>query len=205
MTIFNKINLQLFATQVTGQPTLSAEMKTFYDMTLLDNAQANLVHDQFGQKKPIPKNGGKTIEFRKFAPLNKALTPLTEGVTPEGNSLSVSTITASVAQYGDYIVQSDMLELTALDNTILEATKLLGQQAGITLDTVTRNVLNGGTNVNYASKWIGDTEVPVTSRKDLDNTAVLKVDTVRQIVAKLKSLNAPKINGDYIAIIHPFV
>ena len=148
MTIFNKINLQLFATQVTVQPSLSAEMKTFYDMTLLDNAQANLVHDQFGQKKPIPKNGGKTIEFRKFAPLNKALTPLTEGVTPAGNSLSVSTITASVAQYGDYIKQSDVLELTALDNTILEATKLLGQQAGATLDTVTRNVLNGGTNVN---------------------------------------------------------
>lgn len=205
MTIFNKINLQLFATQVTGQPTLSAEMKTFYDMTLLDNAQANLVHDQFGQKKPIPKNGGKTIEFRKFAPLNKALTPLTEGVTPAGNSLSVSTITASVAQYGDYIKQSDVLELTALDNTILEATKLLGQQAGLTLDTITRNVLVSGTNVNYASKWSGGTEVPVTSRKDLDNTAVLKVDTVRQIVAKLKSLNAPKINGDYIAIIHPFV
>ena len=204
MTIF-KINLQLFATQVTGQPTLSAEMKTFYDMTLQDNAQANLVHDQFGQKKPIPKNGGKTIEFRKFAPLNKALTPLTEGVTPTGNSLSVSTITASVAQYGDYIKQSDVLELTALDNTILEATKLLGQQAGLTLDTITRNVLNSGTNVNYASKWSGGTEVPVTSRKDLDNTAVLKVDTVRQIVAKLKSLNAPKINGDYIAIIHPFV
>lgn len=204
MTIF-KINLQLFATQVTGQPTLSAEMKTFYDMTLLDNAQANLVHDQFGQKKPIPKNGGKTIEFRKFAPLNKALTPLTEGVTPAGNSLSVSTITAFVAQYGDYIKQSDVLELTALDNTILEATKLLGQQAGLTLDTITRNVLNSGTNVNYASRWVSGTEVPVTSRKDLDHTAVLKVDTVRQVVAKLKSLNAPKINGDYIAIIHPFV
>ena len=204
--IFKKINLQLFAdTQVTTQPSLTAEMKEFYDMTLLDNAQANLVHDQFGQKKPIPKNGGKTISFRKFAPLNKALTPLTEGVTPAGNGLSVTEISATVAQYGDYIVQSDVLELTALDNTILEATKLLGQQAGLTLDTVTRNVLNSSTNVNYASKWSGTTETEVTSRAALDKTSVIKVDTVRQVVAKLKSINAPKINGDYVAIIHPFV
>lgn len=204
--IFKKINLQLFAeTQVTTQPSLTAEMKEFYDMTLLDNAQANLVHDQFGQKKPIPKNGGKTISFRKFAPLNKALTPLTEGVTPAGNGLSVTEISATVAQYGDFIVQSDVLELTALDNTILEATKLLGQQAGLTLDTVTRNVLHSGTNVNYASKWSGTTETEVTSRSALDKTSVIKVDTVRQVVAKLKSINAPKINGDYVAIIHPFV
>lgn len=203
--IFKKINLQLFAeTQVTTQPSLTAEMKEFYDMTLLDNAQANLVHDQFGQKKPIPKNGGKTISFRKFAPLNKALTPLTEGVTPAGNGLSVTEISATVAQYGDYIVQSDVLELTALDNTILEATKLLGQQAGLTLDTVTRNVLHSSTNVNYASKWSGETETEVTSRSALDKTSVIKVDTVRQVVAKLKSINAPKINGDYVAIIHPF-
>ena len=86
------LNLQLFANQVqtTLLDGLSAEMKTFYDMTLIDEASSNLVHDQFGQKRPIPKNGGKTIEFRKFAPLAKATTPLTEGVTPDGKSLSVS-------------------------------------------------------------------------------------------------------------------
>ena len=126
---FNKINLQLFAYDPQAQPVnnsgasaLTAEMKTFYDMTLIDEATANLVHDQFGQKRPIPKNGGKTIEFRKFAPLAKATTPLTEGVTPDGKSLSVSTITATVKQYGDFVTQTDVLELTSLDNTILEVT-----------------------------------------------------------------------------------
>ena len=146
--------LQLFANEVqtTLSDGLSAEMKTFYDMALIDEASANLVHAQFGQKRPIPNNGGKAIEFRKFAPLAKAITPLTEGVTPDGKSLSVSTITATVSQYGDYITQSDVLELTALDNTILEATKLLGRQAGVTLDTVVRNVMQSGTNVTYCPK-----------------------------------------------------
>ena len=203
-----KTNLQLFANvvQTTLLDGLSAEMKTFYDMTLIDEAESNLVHDQFGQKRPIPANGGKTIEFRKFAPLAKATTPLTEGVTPDGKSLTVSTITATVNQYGDYITQSDVLELTALDNTILEATKLLGRQAGSTLDTVVRNVLVAGTNVTYCPKIGSDgSETAVTSRANLDATAQLTVDVVQQVVAKLRAQNAPTIGGDYVAIIHPYV
>lgn len=199
--------LQLFANEVqtTLSDGLSAEMKTFYDMTLIDEASANLVHAQFGQKRPIPKNGGKTIEFRKFAPLAKAITPLTEGVTPDGKSLSVSTITATVSQYGDYITQSDVLELTALDNTILEATKLLGRQAGVTLDTVVRNVMQSGTNVTYCPKIGADgAETAVTSRSGLDNTCQLTVKVLQQVVAKLRGQNAPTINGKYVAIIHPY-
>ena len=201
-------NLQLFANelQTTLLAGLSAEMKTFYDMTLIDEAQANLVHDQFGQKRPIPQGSGKTIEFRKFAPLAKATTPLTEGVTPDGKSLTVSTITSTVNQYGDYITQSDVLELTALDNTILEATKLLGRQAGMTLDTVVRNVLQSGTNVTYCPKVAADgTKTEVTSRSALDNTCQLTVDVVNQVVAKLRAQNAPTIGGKYVAIIHPYV
>lgn len=198
------INLQVFANvvQTTLLDGLSAENKTFYDMTLLDEAQAALVHDQFAQKRPIPKNGGKTIEFRKFASLPKATTPLTEGVTPDGKSLNVTAITATVAQYGDYITQSDVLELTSIDNTIVEATKILGRQAGLTLDTVTRNVLQSGTNVTYCPKSSGD---EVTSRAGLDATCQLTVKVVQQVVAKLKGQNAPTINGKYVGIIHPYV
>lgn len=202
-----KLNLQLFANelQTTLLDGLSAEMKTFYDMTLIDEATANLVHDQFGQKRPIPKNGGKTIEFRKFAPLAKATTPLTEGVTPDGKSLAVSTITATVNQYGDYITQSDVLELTSLDNTILEATKLLGRQAGLTLDTVVRDVLQSGTNVTYCPKVSGGNETAVTTRAGLDATSQLTVKVIQQVVAKLRGQNAPTIGGKYVAIIHPYV
>ena len=201
-------NLQLFANelQTTLLEGLSAEMKTFYDMTLIDEAQASLVHDQFGQKRPIPKNGGKTIEFRKFAALAKATTPLTEGVTPDGKGLTVTTITATVNQYGDYITQSDILELTSLDNTILEATKLLGRQAGLTLDTIVRNVLQSGTNVTYCPKVAADgTETAVTSRTGLDTTCQLTVKVIQQVVAKLRAQNAPTIGGKYVAIIHPYV
>ena len=200
-----KLNLQLFAemnTNTTLTETLSVENKTFYDMTLIDEAQANLVHDQFAQKRPIPKNGGKKIEFRKFASLPKATQPLTEGITPDGRTLSVTSIDATVAQYGDYIVQSDVLELTSIDNTIVEATKILGRQAGLTLDTITRNVMQSGLNYMYCPKEDG---TEINSREALDNTCKLTVDVINRAVAIMKKNNAPKINGDYICILHPFV
>ena len=198
--LYNKINLQLFAAtvQTTLLEGLSAEMKTFYDMTLIDEASANLVHDQFGQKRPIPANGGKTIEFRKFSSLPKATTPITEGITPDGKSLTVTTITATVAQYGDYITQSDVLELTSLDNTILEATKLLGKQAGLTLDTIVRDKIHGE---NKSIFWANDK----TSRSGLTNDDQLSVKDVQAVVAFLRGQNAPTIGGKYVAIIHPYV
>ena len=208
--MFEKMNylpvvLNLFAgnTNVTSDSGLSDEMKTFYSDYLIDMAEPNLVHDQFGQKHPIPKNGGKIIEFRKYDPLPKALTPLTEGVTPDGQKLTMSVITAQVEQYGGYVELSDILMLTAIDNNLVQATKLLGSQAGRTLDTITREVLNGGTNVQYA-------EGQVTSRSALvggqeSGNHYLTVDAVRRAVRFLKVMNAPKINGYYAGIIHPDV
>ena len=203
------IDIQLFAAgdvvNTTASENLSAEMKTFYDKTLITLASPYLVHDQFGQKRDIPKNGGKIIEFRKFSSLPKALTPLTEGVTPTGNKLNVSSISATVEQYGDYIEQTDLLELTAVDNTIVEATKQLASQAGLTMDTIVRNEIVGGTNVLYCPKVNGTTETAVTSRSAIDSSCLLRVKDVFKAAAELKAMNAPKIDGYYVGIIHPYV
>ena len=206
------MDLQLFATQTTGTNSsgnsLTAEMKTFYDDTLLDEAQPLLVHHQFGQKRPIPKGRGKVIEFRKFSSLAKATTPLTEGVTPSGNTLNVTAITATVLQYGDFVELSDLLELTAVDPIITETTKLCGNQAGLTMDTVVRNVLQAGTNVMYAPKYVTasgvTTKTAVTSRANLDATAILDVDLIKKAAAFLKAQNAKTIGGSYVGIIHPY-
>lgn len=225
--IFIALNLELFGTVDSGanatvsqgsmgaldetgaykypNTDLSPEMKVYYDKTLLNEASAALVHDQFGQKRPIPKNGGKTIEFRKFQQLEKALTPISEGVTPKGNTIRVTAVTATCEQHGDFVSMTDVLQLTSIDPVLVETTKMLGSQAGRTSDTITRNVINSGMNVSFASKWDGTNETVVNTREELDKTAVLKVDTILQAVAKLRAQNAPTINGDYVAIIHPYV
>lgn len=204
MKKFFNLYLNLFAanTNVTTDSGLSDEMKTYYSDYLIDLAEPYLVHDQFGQKQPIPKNGGKTIEFRKYSPLAKALTPLTEGVTPNGQKLNMSVITATVAQYGGYVTLSDVLLLTAIDNNLLQATELLASQAGRTLDTVTREVLQGGTNVMYAQGGASRAALAYTSAASNNN---MTFDDIRKAVRALKVQNAPKINGSYVAIVHPDV
>lgn len=200
-----RLNLQLFATTMTTETgSLSAEMKTFYEKRLLDQAEPLLVHNQFGDKYPIPANNGKKIEFRKYSALPKALTALTEGVTPAGNSLTVTTVEGTVKQYGDWIQLSDMLQMTAIDNNVVQATKLLSSQAGRTLDTVTREVLAGGTNVIYAPKVVDGAETEVLSRSTLTPECVLTPFVVMRAAATLEAMNTPKINGSYVLITHPY-
>lgn len=183
-------------TNKTTDSDLSQEMKTYYSDFLIDLAEPKLVHDQFGQKHPIPKNGGKTIQFRKYDSLPKATTPLTEGVTPDGQKLKMSVVEATVSQYGGFIELSDILLLTAIDNNLVQATKLLASQAGRTLDTITREELVGGTNVIYSGGR--------SSRSALTKTDVLTVDDIKKAVRALKVQNAEPVDGgDFVAIIHP--
>lgn len=135
-------------TQVTTQGSLSAELKTFYDRTLLERALPELVHAQFAQQRPIGRGQGKTIEFRRFSSLPLATTPLTEGVTPAGNSLTVTAITAAINQYGDHVTGSDLLDETSIDPIMTETSQLLGEQGGQTVDAIVRDILAAGTTVN---------------------------------------------------------
>ena len=199
-------------TNVTTDADLSAENKTFWDKALIVLAGPELVHDQFAQQRDIPKGNGKTIEFRQFDPLPEQTAPLTEGVTPAGQELSVNSMTATVAQYGGYVTTSDVLDMTALDPIVNEATKLIARQAGETLDSITRDVVNAGTNVMYAlGKTSGTVNAAApTSRATIGYTSGvtnhnLTVDDVKRAVRALKRQNAPKIRGDYVGIIHPDV
>ena len=194
---FEKLNLRLFDLKTNTTEEIPSEVRTYYSDYLIDNAKPNLVHNQFAQKISIPKNGGKQINFRRFAPFGKAMSYLTEGTTPNGGKLSVTEVTATLKEYGHYVSLSDTLVLTSIDNTVLESTKLLGNQAGLTLDALTREVLNGGTNVMYSGG--------VSARASLDGNCKISVDDIFKAARFLKAQNAPKIDGSYVAIIHPDV
>ena len=206
---YNKyFDLQLFAGDMNTQTTggLSAEMKTYYGMELLENAKPQLVHNQFAATKPLPVGGGKTVEWRKFGAFDKALTPLTEGVTPDGSGISVSYITKELSQYGDYTTVSDMLDLTAIDDVVLEITDRHGANMGLTLDTVTRNEIQQGNQVIYAPKINDDgSKTEITSRYALNDRCKISGELVAKAATALKKMNAPKFNGKYICIIHPSV
>jgi hypothetical protein len=95
--------------------------------------------------------------------------------------------------------------MTAIDNVIVEITTKHGENAQVTLDTVVRNKLCCGTNVLYADKIVEGTATKVTSRGQLTKECKLTPDMIARAAATLKKANAPKINGSYVAIIHPSV
>jgi len=177
---------------------LTAEQKTFYDRVLLERLLPELVHGKWGQKKSAPKNEGDTINFRRFNSLAAATTPLTEGVTPTGNSLSITTITATVQQYGDYIEISDKISLVGIDPVLTETVQLLGEQSGLTFDTIVRDVLASGTNVQYAGGK--------TARNLITSSDIVTATEIKKAVRTLRRNNVkPIVNNAYIGIIHPDV
>ena len=197
------LDYQLFADDnVQTSSSLSAEMKTYYGMELLENARPALVHNQFAAQKPLPASGGKTVEWRKFGSFDKALTPLTEGVTPDGSGITVSYITKELSQYGDYTTVSDVLDITAIDDVVLEITDKHGANMGLTLDTVTRNEIQQGTKVIYAPDGQGNQ--PET-RGGLSAANVLTAELVAKAATALKKMNAPTFDGKYVCILHPSV
>lgn len=199
-----KVNLSFFDnTNVTGDAGMTVEMKTYYDKDLIRNAKPKLVHNDFGQKKDIPKGKGKTIEFRKYDPLPKSLTPLTEGVTPSGRKMTVTNVTATVKQYGDYIELSDMLDLTAIDDNLVQANRLLGQQSGETLDTLTREIISAGTNVQYSNGVKAARYLLVGGDATWANNDYFNCEAIRMSALNLRNNKAMTIKDNFVGIIHP--
>ena len=197
------INLQLFSADVnpinvTTQDSMSPTMKTFYDTTLLENARESMIFTQFGKKQAMK---GNKVEWRKFNTFAKALTPLTEGVIPTGQNFGMTKIEGEITQHGDFTAVSDRLELESFDDVIFGATEEMGATEGETYDTLTRNILVAGNSVLYCPN--GDAEV--TERAGIVDACVLTPDVVNRAATWLKKNKAPKINGSYVAIIHPSV
>lgn len=176
--------------------------KTFFDRTLLEYAKPRLVYAQYAVKKPIPKNRGKKIEMRRWVPFDvtQALTPLTEGVTPDGLTLAQDIVEAIVEQYGAYFTFSDMLQLTTFDELTQSGVKRLGELMGDVADHVVRNELCSGDNVFYAGGR--------GSRDALGAEDKLTIDLIQKAVLELETLRTPKFKrdggeGHYICFIHP--
>lgn len=195
--------------------TLAPELKTFYDTELLENARTEMFYAQFGRKQRLPKNGGTTIEWRKFNTFARA-SELKEGVIPTGQQFGSSSLTASISQYGTYTSITDKLEMRAYDNVILAATEEMGASAAATQETLIRNALLVGTNVMYCDNVDANGNVlstPTTPAtmgagggdSNSDGWALLTPTMVNKAVTKMKKDRVPRINGKYYAVIHPSV
>lgn len=170
------------AEPTSGYAEIPAGVAAFYDRNLLERATPELLHDKWGQRRPIPKNASDSIKFRRWNALPTAMVALTEGVTPTGSSMAVTDMTATLSQYGDFTILTDKVNMMVEDNVIKESTDVLGEQGGETIDEVVRDILVAGTNVVYAGT--------ATSRATV--AANIDVVAIKTAVKLLKGQNAKK-------------
>ena len=192
---------------ITGTSDIPTNLQGYYDRNLLERALPALLHDRFGQVRPLPKNKGTRINFRRYGSLPENLTPLTEGITPTGKKLSTTDIYATMAQYGDFVTITDWVSMVGLDPILLEAGEILGEQAGNTVDLLIRAVLVAGTSVRYAAGVAGRTTV-ATTIADADLTAVTRTlegnnaKKLRTMVQGGAKINTYPLRPSFITISH---
>lgn len=189
MALFENLNK-------TTSPGVAPGVVDYYERTLIENARPEMVHSRDAQKRVLPENNGKHVKFRRMIPFEACTEPLQEGVTPAGQELKQSAFTAMVKPYGRHVEITDELNFTMLDNMHRETALLLGDQAALSLDTICRDALCAGMNVQYAGSAAG--------RSALTANDKLTPEAVKQAVRTLKRNNArPFEDGFYHAIIHP--
>lgn len=178
-------------TNVSGENQLAPEDKTFYEKTLLTRLLPQLNFYKDAMKKKLPKNQGRTINFRKFNSLTAPTASLTEGKTPDGNNLNITTVTATVAQEGDFVQMSDLIQMTGIDPIITETTEMLGEEAGLVVDTRIQKAISTGTNVYFAGG--------ATTRDGIESvdTKYLIGADIQKIVRKLKNANAKRFSDGF--------
>ena len=186
---------------------ISPRTAAYAEKELLKRGLPFLVLEKFGQAKPLPENSTKVMKFRRYNALPNTPQALTEGVTPTGQNLTVTDVTATLTQYGDRIQISDVILDTHEDQTLNEAVNLLGEQAAQMIEKMRFGVLKAGTNVlfaNGAARAAVNTAISI----DLQRRAVraLKRQNARFITSIVRSTpnyGTENVAPGYVALIHP--
>lgn len=181
----------------SANETLHTTVQNYYDGKLLMEMEKRLVFYQGGQRKTLPKGSGRVVEFWRYEPFSAVTTPLTEGVVPDGQTLNMEKVTATVQSYGGYVATTDVLDLTGINTQTNQLVHLMAKQGALSVDHLVRDVISAGDNVMYMG---GKSARNAVTKED-----VLTLEGIRRAVRALEKAGAPKFNrggkGYYKAIV----
>ncbi len=174
---------------LTGTSDIAVNIKGYYDRVLLDRAVPELFYGLYVDIRPLPANSGTRINFRSYDPLAVATTALSEGTVGTGKKVATTDIFAVIKQYGDYVLYSDLVKMTAPDAVLTEIQELQAEQMGRTIDILNRDVFVAGTTLRRAAA--------VASRA-LTETTIAKID-VQSAIRTLEAADAKKLKRMVVA------
>jgi len=204
------------ASQFSGDITPYIAAKT------LPLTRRQLVVYQFGDPATLPKGMGTTYTASRYIRVPLPFAPLSEGVPPIGQQMTLQQVSAQAQQWGDKITITDVAEMTIKHPLFKKAIELVALQIGETLERNTFLNLLGGTQINYVNSR--------GARASLVAGDVMNPHEINRASAMLINLGAPRYMGDevtdmklqadaggakasnnprkmphYVAVCHPFV
>jgi N4-gp56 family major capsid protein len=188
------------AMTVAGSLTRNQAM---WDKALYFGLRPELHFDQFADVKSSdasPEQGG-SVKFTQWTDMAVASTAINESVDIDAVALADAVVTLTFAEYGNAANTTFKVRATSyipLDRSI---TNLLGYNAGLSIDTIARDVLKAGTNVRYAT---GGTTDP-TARNTIEPGDTLTSHDIRLVVTDLAAANVARFGGYYAGVMHPHV
>lgn len=180
------------AGNTTGSSGLSHLQTIYYNKRSLDRLQKKFKFRMACKADMVPKQSGRTVQWFRYTNPGAVLTPTVEGTPGTSTTLRTNIVQATVSQYTSFTTVSDFLMETAIDPIVSEASDLLGYQGGLTVDTITRNVI--------------DSESPSTNTSLQSQSGFAKVADLRAGSAALEANDVRRFEDDTnLVIAHPFV
>jgi N4-gp56 family major capsid protein len=202
--------------------SFSADISQYIADETLPLVRRQLVVYRLGDPLTLPKGHGTSYTATRFNRVALPYQPITEGAPPPGELMTIAQVTATLQQWGDRIIITDVAELTIKHPLFQKAIELTALQVSETLERNCFNALMGGTQVDYVGA--------VGARASLTSTSVITGQVFNRIFAQLVALGAPRFNGDemtdvvldadgggakasdsprgmphYVCVMHPFV
>ncbi len=127
------------AGNLTTTATITHLASVYYDRVALTPLRKRFMFWKLVDNRTLPKKNGKTVQFYRYSQLGSNTVATTEGAVGTSLALTSGVVTATVAQYADFISFSDMLVDTAIDGDIVAVgADQLGYRAGLSCDEIVR-------------------------------------------------------------------
>lgn len=210
--------------QVTTFGDISPRTAAYVMAGFLKRGMPYMVIEKFGQVYPLPQHNTMTAKFRRYFlsgstgaagsgsaaaawGIPVSITPLVEGVTPQGRKLANQDYTVTLSQYGDYMTITDVVMDTHEDPVLAQATEVLGESAALTIETIRFNVLKAGTNVFYANggaRNAVNTTITLAMQRQV-TTALLRQNAKRitSVVKSTPDFRTEAVEAAFIGLHHP--
>lgn len=168
--------------------TLNKDQEKFLVGKLLARSYLNLTMGSLCDKLQMKDGAGLTAYMVRYARMNVPVAAMTEGVIPTENTFTLEEVTVTLDQWGDYVILTDVVELTTKHPVMEQAQKLLADNAARVMDREITVVMLAGTNVTY-----GDGSV--TARNAITGAMIISDGLLKDARATLTNAGAPPFGG----------